>query len=216
MIRPNLGLMTPTPLDQTRNSWAMERKEGAAESVSIPDLLLETQAVADFLDELACYASANLLLGSEEIYCGITLLRQENVDTIGCSGDKARMLDELQHTLGDGPCLLAIRSQRLVHVPDTRVGDVFPEYTSLAAAQGVRSVLAVPFHLPDNLAQAGLNIYAERENAFTPTAVSRAQSFVAQAAKGLRLALLLAEHSRTEENLKLAMASRTTIDVAVA
>ncbi len=44
--------------------------------------------------------------------------------------------------------------------------------------------------------------------------MQRANDYVQQASKGLRLAVLIAEHSQTANNLRAAMESRTVIDVA--
>ncbi|MDN3935718.1 GAF and ANTAR domain-containing protein [Arthrobacter sp. YD4] len=184
-------------------------------ALDLQDLLLETQDVADFLDELACYAAATLSSRKSEVFCGITLLRHGEAGTVASSGEKALMLDELQYQLDEGPCLMASRRQLVVHIPDLASDTTFPDYNYIAMAHGVRSVLALPFHLPENSARAGLNLYSETAHALDGGAVERAQTFVAQAAKGLRLALLLSEHSRTAENLKLAMTSRTVIDTAV-
>lgn len=131
------------------------------------------------------------------------------------SGEKALKLDELQYQLDEGPCLMASRRQLLVHIPDLAGDETFPNYNAIATANGIRSILAVPFHLPDNTVRAGLNLYSEKANAFGGGAVNLAQEFVSQASKGLRLAVLLSQHSQAAESLRLAMTSRTVIDMAV-
>ena len=50
---------------------------------------------------------------------------------------------------------------------------------------------------------------------FDDDAIERAVSYVRQAAKGLRLAVRIAQHSDAASNLKAAMESRTIIDTAV-
>lgn len=184
-------------------------------AAEIQDLLLETQDVADFLDELACFASANLSSDKNEVFCGVTLLRHGSAGTVASSGEKARRLDELQYQLDEGSCLMASRRQLLVHIPDLAGDDTFPADNAIATANGIRSILAVPFHLPDDSVRAGLNLYSEKAHAFDGGSVNRVQGFVAQASKGLRLAVLLAQHSQTAEDLRLAMTSPTVIDMAV-
>ena len=73
----------------------------------------------------------------------------------------------------------------------------------------------MPFDLPGGNARAGLNIYSDKPNAFDDDAIERAVSYVRQAAKGLRLAVRIAQHSDAASNLKAAMESRTIIDTAV-
>lgn len=169
----------------------------------------------DFLDELACYAAAKLSTADAEVFCRITLLRHGSAGTVASSGEKALKLDELQYQLDEGPCLTASRRQLLVHIPDLAGDETFPDYNAVAMANGIRSILAVPFNFPDSKVRAGLNLYSEKSHAFDGDSVTRAEGFVAQASKGLRLAVLLSQHSQTAENLKLAMTSRTDIDMAV-
>lgn len=181
----------------------------------VQDLLLDTQDVADFLGELARFASGTLSASGGEVFCGITLLRHHGMSTVASSSEKARLLDELQYRFDDGPCLTASREQTLVYIPDLELNQAYPKYKTVAVQAGVRSILAIPFELPSDAAKAALNLYAERAFAFTPSTIEAARSFVAQPSKGLRLAILLTQHSQTAENLRSALSSRTVIDTAV-
>ena len=199
--------------------WTKGRVPGGAQqepvAAEILDMLLETEDVTDFLDELASFAAASLSTDKGEVFCGITLLRHGSAGTVASSGEKALRLDELQYQLDEGPCLMASRRQLLVHIPDLAGDDTFPDYNLIAMANGIRSVLAIPFHLPEKAVRAGLNLYSETPRAFDGGSVKRAEGFVDQASKGLRLAALLAQHSQTAENLRLVLTSRTVIDLAV-
>lgn len=66
--------------------------------------------------------------------------------TFGSSGVLGRRLDELQFTLGEGPCLDAVRFDRPVLVPDlTGVGGRrWPAFTAAAVESGVHAVFALP------------------------------------------------------------------------
>jgi len=46
------------------------------------DLLLETQDVGDFLNELARYSADNLSGPHGQVHCGITLLRRRSAATV--------------------------------------------------------------------------------------------------------------------------------------
>jgi hypothetical protein len=181
----------------------------------VQDMLLDTQDVQDFLDELARYSAESMSGPCGQIYCGITLLRHRSAATVASSSEHAQAVDEIQYQFGDGPCLRSCREGVMVHVPDFELDSEFPDYNDTVLKNGIRSVLAVPFELPGADARAGLNLYSEKPNAFDASAVESAISYVRQASKGLRLAVLLAQRNDNADNLKRAMESRTIIDTAV-
>ncbi len=183
-------------------------------AADIQDLLLDTPDVEAFLTELARHSAAMLSSPGARVFCGVTLLRHRSATTVASSDDRARLLDELQYQFAEGPCLTAARTGMQIHIPDLERDDTWPDYTEVAAANGIRSVLALPFQLPDDTAKAGLNLYSETVHGFDQAAVQRASDYVQQASKGLHLAVLLAQHSQTTANLRAAMTSRTVIDVA--
>ncbi len=181
----------------------------------VQDLLLETPDVEDFLAELARHSAGRLSDSSGPVFCGITLLRHRRAATVAYSDHHALLLDELQYQFKEGPCLTCCKEQVLVHIPDLERDNTWPEYNQVARQQGVRSILAVPFAMPESTARAGLNLYCERPRGFDQLAVQRATEYVEQASKGLRLAVLIAQHSQTAADLRAAMESRTIIDMAV-
>ncbi len=181
----------------------------------IQDLLLDTQDVEDFLNELARYSAENLSGPRGEVHCGITLLRHRTAVTVASSSARALVLDELQYGYGDGPCLQCAREGAIVHITDLEKETLWPEYAATVMNHGMRSVLAVPFELSGDEAKAGLNFYSDQAHAFDATAVANAVSYVSQASKGMRLAVRLAQHSEKAADLKAALDSRTVIDTAV-
>jgi hypothetical protein len=181
----------------------------------VQDMLLDTQDVQDFLDELARFSAESMSGPRGQIYCGITLLRHRSAATVASSSEHAQAVDEIQYQFGDGPCLHSCREGVLVHVPDFALDTEFPDYNDTVLRNGIRSVLAVPFDLPGADARAGLNLYSEKPNVFDHGAVESAVSYVRQASKGLRLAVLLAQRNDNAANMKRAMESRTIIDTAV-
>ncbi|WP_261555713.1 GAF and ANTAR domain-containing protein [Frankia tisae] len=66
--------------------------------------------------------------------------------TFGSSGALSRRLDELQFTLGEGPCLDAVREGRPALVPDlTLTAETrWPMFAGAVMAVGVRAVFALP------------------------------------------------------------------------
>jgi hypothetical protein len=208
--------VTALPNDRAELEPSLDSRLNETDVVGyVQDLLLDTQDVGDFLNELARYSAEQLSGPHGQVHCGITLLRNRAAGTVASSSERAQAVDEIQYKFGDGPCLRSCREGVLVHVPDFELDTEFPEYNETVLKNGIRSVLAVPFDLPGGNARAGLNLYSDKPNAFDAAAVEHAVSYVRQAAKGLRLAVLLAQHSDTASNLKAAMESRTIIDTAV-
>lgn len=66
--------------------------------------------------------------------------------TLGCSGEAARQYDELQFTLGEGPCLESIARQAPVLVVDLAHPDEvrWPAYGPALLALDIRGVFAMP------------------------------------------------------------------------
>ncbi|MEX5296230.1 GAF and ANTAR domain-containing protein [Kocuria sp. CPCC 205268] len=178
------------------------------------DLLLESEDITSFLDALTATIAQALSTDGDEVWCAVTLLRPKRSTTVASSSPAAEALDEIQYHYGDGPCLTASREHRLVHVTDTRTDPRWPEYGRAAAAHGVLSALGVPLDLAGEAA-AALDVYADRPHKFDPATIEVIRREVASASSALRLAVRMEKHRDAEADLKAAMASRTTIDLAV-
>ena len=66
--------------------------------------------------------------------------------TFGSSGELSRRLDEMQFTLGEGPCMEAFEKREPVLVPDIgdATGQRWPAFAGAAGEAGVRGVFALP------------------------------------------------------------------------
>jgi GAF domain-containing protein len=191
-----------------------DHQSSGAPVAQLHDLLLESKDISGFLDEFTCAIAQALSTDGDEAWCAVTLLRPKRSATVASSSDHAEALDEIQYHFGDGPCLTAAREHRTVHVRDTRTDPRWPDYGRAAAGNGILSALGVPFELGDE-ASAGLNVYADRPGKFDEATVEVVQRHVAAVSTTLRLAVRLARHRDTEADLQAAMASRTSIDLAV-
>ena len=183
------------------------------------DLLLETHDLESFLNALTHVSAEALSVSGGPVLCGITLRRHKRVGhkrvgTVASNSALAQELDEVQYSYGEGPCLAACSEHRTIGIPDFELDGRWPEYASDIMAAGVRSMLAVPFTL-DSEDTAAINLYSMRKNAFDEQAVKQAEAYADQASAVLNLAVRMATHRDNEENLRLALASRTTIDLAV-
>ena len=69
-----------------------------------------------------------------------------NIGTLGASGEMGRVYDELQFTLGEGPCLDSVANRSAVLVPDLADPDErrWPMYGPAMLAHHIRGVAALP------------------------------------------------------------------------
>lgn len=91
-----------------------------------------------------CVASLSLL-GVDA--AAISLIDEgQSRGTFGASDAAARVLDALQFTCGEGPCLEATRTMAPVLIPDLQSADEqrWPAFRDAAERAGVRAVFAVP------------------------------------------------------------------------
>jgi AmiR/NasT family two-component response regulator len=174
-------------------------------------LLTSLTGLASFLDQLAVVAAERVI--TPEASVGITVLRDGRPTTVSNSDLRASQVDEIQYSEGVGPCLHALRTQEVVLLDDVFTDDRWPEFTSRATAHGVRSVLSLPFAAPDLL--GALNVYASDESVFDEAAQARGQQFSGEVQRAMELAVQLSDQLEMTQQLRAALASRSTIDQAI-
>jgi hypothetical protein len=93
---------------------------------------------------LTTLASVKLSTDVHPAHAWATAIRRKRPVAAGSSGVRARALDKLEDTYGEGPCLTALRFKTIVHVPDLGDEPRWAEYMQAAAARGIGSIPAVP------------------------------------------------------------------------
>ncbi len=177
-------------------------------------LIAGADDVKGFLEGMTRYAAAALSrTAGSRIECAVTLHRRRRRATIAGSSDIAILLDGVEQSLGDGPCLEALQSFQPVLLADTDNDVRWPAYSRSLAAAGSRSVLGVPLDL-GNDASAALNFFAADTGLFTRETIDEAAVFADMAGQALRLAVRIATADLLASDLKAAMESRTSIDLA--
>ncbi|PPB48720.1 hypothetical protein C4K88_13465 [Arthrobacter pityocampae] len=180
----------------------------------LQDLLVDHPDVHAFLQELAVFTAATL--GTEgDTYCGITLQRSVHEQfTVGSSGDRARAMDEVQYEHDDGPCLHALRVHDEVFIADARTETRWPGFMEHIRRNDVGAMFCLPLDL-EGKARAALNLYAEDASVFSEDYRRVARAFTVQASQALKLAVRVAQHAATAEDLHAVLQTRTEIDLAV-
>ncbi|HEY0816621.1 MAG TPA: GAF and ANTAR domain-containing protein [Pseudonocardia sp.] len=183
----------------------------AAATAELQQLLLATDGIDDFLQQLAHLAAAML---PGELSCGITVRRDRRPITVASSDERASQVDEIQYSHDRGPCLTSLANGQVVRIEDLAADDRWPDYQTPALAHGVRSSLSQPLHAEQKVIGA-LNLYATRPRAFGPREETVAAGFADEASRALTLAVRLAERAEMSQNLQNALESRAVIDQAL-
>jgi len=133
--------------------------------------------------------------------------RGGTVTTEAATDDVVRALDDLQYQLGEGPCLHAIDDELVVLVENASREERWPRFIKAAVDLGLRSQLGLRVYV-DQHERGALNLYSFSSDTIEPETRHLAEQFAAQASVALGRA-------RLDENLTAALASRTSIGVAI-
>ncbi|GAA1138986.1 GAF domain-containing protein [Nesterenkonia lutea] len=132
---------------------------------------------------------------------------------VASSSPEAQQMDEAQAGFDEGPCLQAQRSNTIIRVFDVRQEKRWPQYMDEVRSHGLRSALAVPLTV-NATATAAMNFYTHEAAAFTEEDVEAAKEYAELASTVVAIALHIAAHAENAEDRRIAMESRTTIDLA--
>jgi serine phosphatase RsbU (regulator of sigma subunit) len=133
--------------------------------------------------------------------CSVTIQSDDEPTTVTAANDLAVQLDELQYTADDGPCLQALRDNKVIQVDSMAEETRWNSYPQRAFDHGVLSSLSVPLTLDDK-ALAALNIYATVTGGFVDDSDrGMAELFAAQAA----VTLNNAAHYRRDREIALTL-----------
>jgi hypothetical protein len=191
------------------------------------DLVTGAETLLDSLELLAT-ASARAVVGTAGlvIECGVVVRQTKRTPVItGTSGEVIRLL-EWEQEKGEGPVSDVLAGGHPVAVLQ-RSGDFrWPRYCQELQAANLGSVLGMRLRLDQDNAStnadaiparetvAALSFFAQDAKAFPLQVISEARSFAGLAAKSLQMALDLHNARSTASDLRLALDSRTSINVA--
>lgn len=140
-------------------------------------------------------------------HAGVILaVGRQNLEVVATTGPIPERLDALQQREGEGPCLLAARTQEVVRLEDLAADGRWPSFAAMAAHVGVSSMLCLPLHV-DSTTFGTLSLYAD-----TPRAIKNVAEPVARVLAVLA-AITLSE-SRSRANLERALQNRDLIGQA--
>ncbi|HUR52208.1 MAG TPA: GAF and ANTAR domain-containing protein [Mycobacteriales bacterium] len=180
----------------------------AANLAAIAGILLSPSTVTETLSRVVTYAVATID-GCDE--AGMCLRPSERA---GAPGTPLLLeLDDLQTSLGEGPCLDALAGQDSIYVADLLNDPTWPRFGAAAVSAGLRSALAYRLFVgPETL--GAFQLFARLPAAFNATDRAQGLLFAAHAAMALQVARSTELQEQRAEHLQAAMASREVIGQA--
>jgi GAF domain-containing protein len=174
-------------------------------------LLMATSSFEDLMQAVADLAGRAVPAAAT---CGITLSEDGHVITVASADALARLLDEQQYELDDGPCLEALRTATVVLTDDLSTESRWDKYPGLAVVHGVRSVLSSPL-LVNGASIGALNLYAVTANAFDADSRAAAAQLTGLAAATVTAVMRHYDEATLTDHLRTALSSRSVIDQAI-
>lgn len=145
---------------------------------------------------------------------GVTLLQNNEPDTVVASADFVRDIDDIQYSLGQGPCITAAATAATVRSGSLGQDAQWPVFGPRAQHLGVHSVLSLPLLAGDETIGA-MNVYAYAADAFTERAAELGELFAVPAAVSVANARALAAATLLAQRLENALTNRAMIDHAI-
>jgi GAF domain-containing protein len=183
----------------------------AASLAGLAGVLTGNGPTTDTLVEIAALA-VHAIPGADG--AGLTMLDNDRPQTVVASAEFVRAVDEVQYTLGEGPCLLAVATGETQTSGSLGGEPRWPRFGPRVGRMGVHSVLSLPLLLPDRVVGA-LNVYGRGRDAFDSTSVAAGELFARAAAVSVHNTQVLAQSQRLAVQLTEALTSRTVIDQAL-
>ncbi|OMH34857.1 GAF domain-containing protein [Tersicoccus sp. Bi-70] len=149
------------------------------------DDLRDVTDVQDFLERLTGVVTDGLRATDPYVRCTIMAFDGGVGRTLAASTDSARDIDAVQFDTGEGPSLLAGRTQSLVLVGDVTTEGRWSSFAWTAARHGVVSMIGVPF-LVSGVGPAALSAYAPQAHAFSSDAIQQVRERTDRASRLLR------------------------------
>lgn len=134
--------------------------------------------------------------------------------TVAASSDRVLAVDDDQYAAGDGPCLEAARTGRVVRVAVREAHARWPAFARAAAAAGVASYLSGPL-LVDGEFAGSLNLYSEQDHGFGELDEALLRLYVTAATAAIASTRRYADARRLAGQLRQALDSRAVIDQAI-
>jgi GAF domain-containing protein len=188
----------------------MSREALARSLDALSQYVVGEATVADTLARVATM-TAEAIVAADLV--GMTLLVNNKITTAVFTDPEAAEIDQAQYVSGDGPCVESFRTGRKVAIPSTSDDRRFRVFSQVCVDHGIWSTLSMPMSAGERRLGA-MNLYSRRPHAFSAGDELAAERFATHASVVLANAQIYEESVTLSTQLRTAMQSRTTIDLA--
>jgi GAF domain-containing protein len=144
----------------------------------------------------------------------VTVVREDGQgETVASSEERVWAIDSDQYAVGDGPCLEAARTNRIVRVGVEEAYERWPAFARSARAAGVESYLSSPLVIGTEFA-GSLNLYSEKPHGFGDFDVALLKVYITASNAAIASSRRYAKARKLADDLTRALDSRATIDLA--
>jgi GAF domain-containing protein len=189
----------------------VEDEDLRASLVDLSQLATHRLGLEELLTKVATYA-VRAIPGADG--AGLTLLEANHADIIVTTAPFVRQVDDIQYSIGQGPCITAAAEARTVISGSLGADARWRKFGGAVARLGVHSVVSLPLITPDGVVGA-MNVYAHDKHVFDERAAELGEIFAAPAAIAVQNVQELARTRRLAEQLQAALRTRAVIDQAV-
>jgi putative methionine-R-sulfoxide reductase with GAF domain len=144
---------------------------------------------------------------------GVSLIHEAQRVSVGSTDALVRTADDLQYSIGEGPCLTAWSARIAVTIEDTASDERFPEWSAAAAAAGIRSCSSVPL-LRGRDAIGAMKVYSTVPAAFDDADRTRLRSLSVAASALLGHVQTTDTSTRISSELRESLRSRDVVGLA--
>ncbi len=145
---------------------------------------------------------------------GLTLLRIDRADLIVKSEPFVRTIDDIQYSIGEGPCISAAATGQTRRSGQLHNDPRWPQFGPRASELGVHSALSLPLVVSTGILGA-MNVYAHDPNSFDDHSQNCGETFAVSAALAVQNAQILDQTARLIDQLRAGLNGRGLIDQAI-
>ncbi len=198
------------------NADEQEERDSEYEDLQVNMTALTTLATGsldleDLLTKVATFA-VRAIPGADG--AGLTLLEDDRADTVVTTAPFVREIDDIQYSIGQGPCISAAAEGQTVRSGSLGGDRRWPRFGARVARLGVHSAVSLPLMTAGGVVGA-LNVYARGKHVFDERAAKLGELFAIPAAVAVQNAQILAQTRRLASQLQYALESRGVINRAV-
>ena len=192
-------------MSQTRETLLVRTFVTLADSlVATYDVIDLLQTLVDQSNELFDASAAGIILGPDD----------DHLEVIVSTSEESRLVGLMQIRAGEGPCVEAVTTGRVVSVVDpAEMAERWPTFADAARQSNYVSVHAIPLRLRGQTI-GSLNLFRDHEGALNEEDAIAAQALADVATIGVLQERAVRDHTVVREQLQRALDSRTVIEQA--